>query len=125
MVFDMVTLKVTRVGNSAGVILPREVLARLRVEKGGTVCLTETPNGFEISHYDPAFAEDRSTLGIKSKDIVGFVAGPVDEEDVEVAAAADGDTYSKATQVLKVGTIRLSGEANRRSASGLHGVVLV
>jgi hypothetical protein len=33
--------------------------------------------------------------------VIRFVAGPVDEVDVEVAAVADGDTYSKASQVLK------------------------
>ena len=33
-------------------------MARLRVGKGDTVCLTETPNGFEISPYDAAFAEE-------------------------------------------------------------------
>jgi putative addiction module antidote len=58
MLFAMVTLKVTRFGNSSGVILPREVLVRLRVEQGDTVYLTETPNGFEISPYDRAFAEE-------------------------------------------------------------------
>jgi len=54
----MVKLRVTTIGNSAGVILPKEVLARLRVDKGDTVSLTETPNGFEISPYSPEFAEE-------------------------------------------------------------------
>lgn len=45
-------LKITAIGNSAGVILPKEVLEKLRVEKGDTLFLTETPNGFEISPHD-------------------------------------------------------------------------
>lgn len=50
------TLKITTVGNSVGVILPKEVLARLRVEKGDTVYVTETPKGIEISAFDERFA---------------------------------------------------------------------
>ena len=42
----MHTLKLTQIGNSVGVILPKEVLSRLRLEKGQTVFLTETPEGF-------------------------------------------------------------------------------
>jgi putative addiction module antidote len=52
----MSTLKITGIGNSAGVILPREVLARLGVDKGDALYLTETPDGFRITPYDPEFA---------------------------------------------------------------------
>ena len=45
-------LKVTSIGNSAGVILPKEVLEKLRVEKGDTLFLTETPNGVELTAHD-------------------------------------------------------------------------
>jgi len=45
-------LKITSIGNSAGVILPREVLEKLRVGKGDTLFLTETPTGFELSPLD-------------------------------------------------------------------------
>lgn len=48
----MTRLKITTVGNSAGIVLPKEMLAKLRVEKGDSVIATETPNGFEISAYD-------------------------------------------------------------------------
>jgi putative addiction module antidote len=51
------TLKITAIGNSAGVILPREVLERLRVEKGDTLYLLETPQGIELTPYDPEFAD--------------------------------------------------------------------
>jgi len=51
----MVKLKVTTVGNSAGVVLPREVLARLKIEKGDTLFLTEAPDGYRITPFDPDF----------------------------------------------------------------------
>lgn len=57
----MTRLKVTTVGNSVGVVLPKEVLARLRVEKGDILYTTETPNGIELSAYDPTFAEQMDT----------------------------------------------------------------
>jgi putative addiction module antidote len=49
-------LKLTQVGNSVGVILPKELLARLRVEKGDTVYVTETPEGVVLTPYDPSVA---------------------------------------------------------------------
>ena len=55
-----IALKLTQIGNSVGVILPKEALLRLRVEKGDTVFLTESPEGFRITGYDPAFAEQMS-----------------------------------------------------------------
>ena len=51
-------LKITRIGNSAGVILPKEVLARLRVGLGDTLHLTEAPDGVRLTAQDPDFAED-------------------------------------------------------------------
>jgi putative addiction module antidote len=50
------TLKVTTVGNSTGVVLPREILERLRIEKGDSLYAIETPNGIELTPYDPEFA---------------------------------------------------------------------
>lgn len=49
-------LKITSIGNSAGVILPREVLEKLRVGKGDTLFLTETPTGYSVSAFDDEFA---------------------------------------------------------------------
>ena len=51
------TLKITTVGNSVGIVLPREILQRLRVEKGDTLYALETPNGIELTPYDPEFVE--------------------------------------------------------------------
>ncbi len=53
----MHTLKLTQIGNSVGVILPKEALARLRLEKGQSVFLTETPEGYALTPYDPSLEE--------------------------------------------------------------------
>lgn len=53
----MHALKLTQIGNSVGVILPKEMLARLKLEKGDTVFVTETPEGCAITPYDPTLAE--------------------------------------------------------------------
>ncbi len=51
----MITLKLTAVGNSVGVVLPKEALAKLHLERGDTVFLTESPEGFRLTPYDPEF----------------------------------------------------------------------
>lgn len=53
----MVKLKITTIGSSAGIILPKEVLLRLKVAKGDSVFLTESPDGVRITPYDPEFEE--------------------------------------------------------------------
>ena len=53
----MLALKVTQVGNSKAVVLPKEVVSRLKVEKGDVVYLTEAPDGYRLTPYDPSFAE--------------------------------------------------------------------
>ena len=54
----MVKVKVTTVGSSAGIVLPKEVLSRLKVAKGDSVFLTESPDGVRLTPYDPEFEED-------------------------------------------------------------------
>ena len=49
-------LKITTVGNSAGVILPKELLARLRVGKGDALYATELPDGVKLTPFDPDVA---------------------------------------------------------------------
>ncbi|MFN7572114.1 MAG: AbrB/MazE/SpoVT family DNA-binding domain-containing protein [Betaproteobacteria bacterium] len=51
----MLALKLTKIGNSYGVVLPREALARLRVEQGDALYLTEAPDGFRLTAHDPDF----------------------------------------------------------------------
>jgi putative addiction module antidote len=53
----MHALKLTQIGNSVGLILPKEILARLRLEKGDTVFVTETPEGVAMTPYDPGLEE--------------------------------------------------------------------
>lgn len=48
-------LKLTAVGNSVGATFSKELLARLGMGKGDTLFLTETPDGFRLTPYDPEF----------------------------------------------------------------------
>ncbi|NET71412.1 MAG: AbrB/MazE/SpoVT family DNA-binding domain-containing protein [Sphaerospermopsis sp. SIO1G2] len=52
----MTEVRVTTVGNSTGIVLSKELLAKLRVDKGDTLYAVETPNGIELTAYDPNFA---------------------------------------------------------------------
>jgi putative addiction module antidote len=53
----MLAFKVTTVGASAGLILTKEAMARLRVRKGDTIYLTEAPDGgYRLTPYNPDFA---------------------------------------------------------------------
>ena len=49
----MVALKLTTVGTSTGLVIPREMLSRLKVAKGDTLCAVETPSGYLLTPYDP------------------------------------------------------------------------
>jgi putative addiction module antidote len=51
----MQEIKLTQIGNSVGLILPKEVLAKLKLEKGDTVFLTDTPGGVTITPHDEVF----------------------------------------------------------------------
>jgi putative addiction module antidote len=51
----MPKLKVTTVGASAGIILNKEVMARLKVKKGDFLYLTEAPDGYRLTPYNPDF----------------------------------------------------------------------
>jgi putative addiction module antidote len=50
-------LKVTTVGNSTGIILPKEILEKLRVSKGDTLFAIETSKGIELTPFNPEVAE--------------------------------------------------------------------
>jgi putative addiction module antidote len=50
-------LKITTNGHSAGLILPKELLARLRLAKGDTLFATELPDGIKLSPFDPKLAQ--------------------------------------------------------------------
>ena len=49
-------LQIRKIGNSVGVILPKELLARLNLKDGDALYLTEAPDGsMRITPYDPSF----------------------------------------------------------------------
>ena len=56
----VVKLRLTSIGNSVGVVLPKEALARLRLEKGDELYLTESPEGFRLTPYRPDFENQMS-----------------------------------------------------------------
>lgn len=49
-------LKITTIGNSTGVVIPKEILEKLRVSKGDSLFVVETANGIELTPYNPEFA---------------------------------------------------------------------
>ncbi len=53
----MTALKLTQIGNSVGVILPKDMLARLKLEKGDLLYVTDAPDGVNLTPYDPALDE--------------------------------------------------------------------
>ena len=53
----MLALRLISIGNAVGVVLPRIVLARLKLAKGDVVYLTEAPDGYRLMASDPALAE--------------------------------------------------------------------
>ena len=46
------TVKITSIGNSSGIILPKELLEKLRVSKGDILTVTETPDGLNLTSFD-------------------------------------------------------------------------
>ena len=48
-------LKIRKIGNSAGVVLPKELLTRLRVREGDTLYVTDAPDGVRLTAADPDF----------------------------------------------------------------------
>ncbi|GAA4424652.1 AbrB/MazE/SpoVT family DNA-binding domain-containing protein [Bremerella cremea] len=74
----MTTIKIREIGNSLGVVLPKELIARLRVSKGDQLFVQETADGIRLTAYDPEFQkqmeiaervmrEDRDALRALSK----------------------------------------------------------
>jgi putative addiction module antidote len=48
--------KIRRIGNGLGILLPKDVIARLRVEEGSTLTIAETDAGIELSPFDADFS---------------------------------------------------------------------
>ncbi|MEM7651602.1 MAG: AbrB/MazE/SpoVT family DNA-binding domain-containing protein [Pseudomonadota bacterium] len=64
----MLPLKLRKIGNSVGVVFPKEALAKLHAEAGDTVFLSETPDGFRLTAHDPEFEKQMEIAeeGMKS-----------------------------------------------------------
>ncbi|HET9182860.1 MAG TPA: AbrB/MazE/SpoVT family DNA-binding domain-containing protein [Candidatus Angelobacter sp.] len=54
----MATLKLTTIGTSTGVVIPKEMLKRLKVGRGDTLFAIETPSGYLLTPYDPEIEEE-------------------------------------------------------------------
>lgn len=63
-----INLKLTAIGNSLGVVLPRELLSKLRVEKGDVLYVIETSDGIELTPYDPELARQLEAADVVMKE---------------------------------------------------------
>ena len=55
-------VKLTAIGNSTGVILPKDILARLRMERGDELFVLETPDGIELRKSNPEFEDQMAAM---------------------------------------------------------------
>jgi putative addiction module antidote len=55
------TLKLTAIGTSTGIVIPKEMLNRMKVERGDVLHVVETPDGYLLTPYDPKVAEQVDT----------------------------------------------------------------
>ncbi len=88
----MATVKVTTVGNSLGIVLSRETLERLRVDKGDLLYLVETPTGIELTPYEPMFAAQMEALehtARSERDLLRQLAKPVGAGSRSLGQPAD------------------------------------
>jgi putative addiction module antidote len=49
-------VKITTVGNSAGIVLPKEILSHMNMQKGDSLYVTKTRDGIQLVPYDDSFA---------------------------------------------------------------------
>ena len=56
------SIKLTKIGTSTGAVIPKEMLAHMKVEKGDTLYAVETSEGYLITPYDPSI-EDQLEAG--------------------------------------------------------------
>ncbi len=73
----MHSTKLVKVGNSIGVILPRDILALLRIELGDSISWTENKEGMQVRAHDAAFVEAMTaaeTVMREDRDILAVLA---------------------------------------------------
>jgi len=118
----MPTVKITTVGNSLGIVLPREVLQRLRVDKGDLLYLIETHGGFELVPYDPELVAQAAALERTARA----------EREVLMALAArsetprvtsSGDPASQPTHARPAALVRIT-RARMRPRTAEHASVI-
>ena len=51
----MIELKLIAIGNSLGVVLPKDALGKLKVGKGDSLFITESPDGYRLTPFNPLF----------------------------------------------------------------------
>jgi putative addiction module antidote len=71
------TIKITTIGNSVGIVLPKETLGRLRAAKGDLLYITDTPDGIQLTAYDATFAEQMDAARVvmrKHRDVLRKLA---------------------------------------------------
>jgi putative addiction module antidote len=71
------TVKVTTIGNSVGIVLPKEVLAELNVEKGDSLYISSAPDGVKLTAYDKEFSDEMKALNYvmrKHRDVLRRLA---------------------------------------------------
>ena len=70
-------VKVTTVGSSTGIVLPKELLGKLNISKGDTLYVTETPDGLKLTPYDEEFVrvmEAASRIMRENRDVLRKLA---------------------------------------------------
>lgn len=56
-------LEIKKIGNSTGLILPKELLARLELKQGDEVVITDAPNGFRVTRDNSDFDRAMEIVG--------------------------------------------------------------
>ncbi|UCE31483.1 MAG: AbrB/MazE/SpoVT family DNA-binding domain-containing protein [Burkholderiales bacterium] len=102
----MTSVKVTTVGNSLGIVLPREVLARLRVDKGDLLYLVETTEGIELVPYNPEFVAQIETLERTARAERDVLRGLTrTEAAAALPPAADREAIGQAANAMASGEV--------------------
>jgi putative addiction module antidote len=71
------TAKILTIGSSSGIVLNKDVMARLKVQKGDLLYISETANGIELAPYDQEFAEEMKAMEYvmnKHRDVLRMLA---------------------------------------------------
>lgn len=55
-------LAIRKIGNSNGVVFPKEIMAKLKCSEGDKLYVVETMNGIELTPYNPDFAKDMALV---------------------------------------------------------------